>query len=153
MPRSPSPLTPVVTAVAVLGALVGARWYVTHRPLPPPPPYVAPPRLDDGDYARRIAPALRSAGCAAAGCHAPGRGGRLGLSPRVPASAAGVVSELAAVRALVVPGDPAASPLYTAAVTAAHHGSTAPGLDPAGCTADQLARWIRGFSVPACAPR
>ncbi len=151
-PRAPSPLTPVITAVAVLGALALARVYVARGPgTPPPGPVPAPPRLDDGAYVQTVAPLLRSAGCAAPTCHGGPSPGALVLHPEV--TAAGLAVELPAVRARVHPGDPDTSPLYRAAVTAGHHRSTAPALDPGGCHAIQLARWIRGLAPARCAAR
>jgi len=156
MPTAPSrtPLTPVVTAVAVLGVLAFARWHLTHRAVVPAPAAVSAPapRLDDGAYVQTIAPLLRLAGCAAVACHGSPNTPGFALSPTVPGTASGMLTELAAVRLRVRAGDLAGSPLYQAAVAPRHPpgAGAGVGLDPAGCAATQLGRWIRGVAVARC---
>ncbi|MEZ4392008.1 MAG: hypothetical protein R3A48_13000 [Polyangiales bacterium] len=98
--------------------------------------------LDEGAWATVIRPAL-DARCG--GCHRDAaRALRLSASP----GAVEVIAELAAARALVTPGDPAASALRRRARGERHVTVIAPG----DCVDAAITQWILGRAPAPCAP-
>lgn len=132
----------MLAAATLLGGLALARRWIQRAPTMATTTAV---RLDAGDCVRAVAPMLRDAGCATAACHgAPGA--TLALSAAL-GTAGDVIAACDALGRRVVPGNVSQSALYQRATTS-HAGGAA--LDPNGCHARQLARWIRGERVEGC---
>lgn len=143
--RDPGPRAPwrwMIAAALLLGGLALARRWLLRPSTPPPTPAA---HLDAAACVRVVAPTLGAAGCGSDGCHgAP----TASLSLRAnPGTAGEVIASCEALARLSAPGDPLRSRLYQRATTA-HAGGAA--LDPSGCAAQQLARWIRGEAMARC---